>query len=228
MQSLTSFLSGASQLLQPLRAQLNELAADFVDGFRNADRLIVDDHRNCSVLHGLVQVWLGGLPDRDAWFHGRLSALLASGDAPWHGLEFPWLAHSAYADEPMDWSLLWHWLLAPFAAPLEEAPPLLEVRDQKTPRVVIGRLGQGPPEHGTGGDLGSLLDLLVGGLADLLVDLHLDVLAHLDLLAEVAAHEIAPVDQRHVGVRALVLVVLVVAVKLLPADVRVVGEGGVQ
>jgi len=70
------------------------------------------------VVHGALQFWLGGLPDRDGWFHGRLAALIASGDAPWHGLDFPWLTHSAYADRPMDWSLLWHLLLTPFVAAL--------------------------------------------------------------------------------------------------------------
>jgi len=68
------------------------------------------------VVHGLLQLWLGGFPDRDAWFHSRLAHLIATGGAPWHGLDFPWLTHSAYADRPMDWSLLWHLLLAPFTA----------------------------------------------------------------------------------------------------------------
>ena len=36
-----------------------------------------------------------GFPDRDARFHGRLAALIATGEAPWHGLEFPWLTTSA-------------------------------------------------------------------------------------------------------------------------------------
>ena len=31
------------------------------------------------IVHGVLQIWLGGLPDRDAWFHGRLAALIAAG-----------------------------------------------------------------------------------------------------------------------------------------------------
>lgn len=68
------------------------------------------------VVHGAVQALLPGFADPDAWFHGRFAALLASGDAPWNGLSFPYVAKSAYADFPSDWALGWHWLLAPFVA----------------------------------------------------------------------------------------------------------------
>lgn len=66
------------------------------------------------VVHGAVAAWMPGFPDRDAWYHVRHAQLLAAGEAPWHGLSFPWMTHSAYADFPTDWSLGWHWLLAPF------------------------------------------------------------------------------------------------------------------
>ncbi len=68
------------------------------------------------LVHGWLQASTDGFPDRDARLHGRLAALIAAGDAPWHGLEFPWLTTSAYADRPLDWSLGWHLLLVPFVA----------------------------------------------------------------------------------------------------------------
>ncbi len=87
-------------------------------GTRSAWRLGLAVLVAALLVHGGLQFWLDGLPDRDAWFHGRLAELISRGAAPWHGLAFPWLTHSAYADRPMDWSLLWHLLLAPFAAAL--------------------------------------------------------------------------------------------------------------
>ncbi len=67
-------------------------------------------------LHAALELALPGFPDRDAWFHGRLAELLAHGGARWDGSAFPWLTHSAYADHPVDWSLAWHWAVAPLAA----------------------------------------------------------------------------------------------------------------
>jgi len=66
------------------------------------------------LFHGAYEFALGGFADADPWFHGRYADLLWRGETPWHGLEFPFVAHSAFADGPMDWALGWHWLLAPF------------------------------------------------------------------------------------------------------------------
>lgn len=73
----------------------------------------------CSlVVHGVLQWLLPGFADRDAWFHSRYAELLGRAEIPWEGTSFPWLTESAYADNPIDWSLLWHALLAPFTVAL--------------------------------------------------------------------------------------------------------------
>ncbi len=74
------------------------------------------------LLHGAIQLAMPGFADRDAWFHSRYAALLAAGNAAWDGSVFPWITQSAFAERPMDWSLLWHWLLAPFASMLGPVP----------------------------------------------------------------------------------------------------------
>jgi hypothetical protein len=71
-----------------------------------------------TLVHGVLQALLPGFLDVDAWYHSRFAEQLWTGGAAWHGLDFPWMAHSSYAEFPSDWALGWHWLLAPFCAAL--------------------------------------------------------------------------------------------------------------
>ena len=70
------------------------------------------------LVHGAIQSAIPGFVDRDAWFHSRYAELIGRGEIPWQGTTFPWITQSAYAENPMDWSLLWHLLVAPFVVAL--------------------------------------------------------------------------------------------------------------
>lgn len=74
------------------------------------------------VVHGALQSLIPAFADVDAWFHSRFSEMLWNGETPWHGLEFPWMAHSSHAEFPTDWQWGWHWFVAPFAGLLGAVP----------------------------------------------------------------------------------------------------------
>jgi hypothetical protein len=77
------------------------------------------------------------IPLTDAWFHARWSWLLGTGATPWHGLSFPHMSHSAYADRPVDWALGWHWLVAPFVTLADEPIAGLRVANALFAAVLV-------------------------------------------------------------------------------------------